>query len=162
MACLHPLAAVLTGADVDVEAAHNRFPNDFFLILGLLTLEFHAASAIRAALGKRNMDVLVDPRWNGPACVAAIPGSRFAPRRAGMGFRFSARKRRCLPLGGAQRRFQLLAQMLVFLLQPLDLSAQVFNALLRLLQNLFGDELDGLGWLFRFGLAARCCHSPLR
>src|SRR5215469_1667648 len=149
MASLHLAATILAVANLDVEAAHDGLPNDLFLILRLPPFQFQSAPTVWAALRKCNWNLLVDPWRDGATAVAAVARTRFAPRTFGIGFGFPARKRRCLPLGGSQRFFQLLAQALVFLLQPRVFPVQLLDLLLRPLQFLLRDEFDGLRSFFR-------------
>lgn len=160
MASLHLAATILAGADLDIEATHHGLPNDLFLILRLSPFEFHWAPTVRAAFRKRNWNLLVDPWRDWSTGVAAVARARFAPRAFGFGFGFPARERRCLPFGGSQRFFQLLAQALVFLLQPLVFPVQLLDLLLRPLQFLLRDEFDSLGSFFRLTSAGSYTHSP--
>jgi hypothetical protein len=68
---------------------------------------------------------------------------------------------RRLTLAGAQRRFQFSTQTLRFLLQTLDLFAQLFVFPLRPVQLPFRNELDAFRWLV-CGWPANWFHPTLR
>jgi hypothetical protein len=156
MTPLHPAMALLAAAQGDIEATHDRAPDNFSLELRLGGLIAHGASAIGAAFGQGNRDLLIDARGKGTARLPAVIPARLAPWPLGTALESSPRMRSRLALARPQRCFQFLAQPLNFLSQALNLFSQLLVLALRPVQVLLGNEFDGFRW--RVGLCAWSHH----
>jgi len=87
---LHPLGALLTSADGDVEAPHISPPYDLFLILRVHPLDRQWPAAVRALFGRGYLDLLIYVIGNRPVGVGAMRRPRLTPRTLGIRFRLPA------------------------------------------------------------------------
>ena len=140
MPALHPLGALLTATDGNVEAPHISAPHDLFLILRVHTLDCQRSAAVRALLGRGDLDLLVDVIGNGPVGMGTMGHPRLTPGTLGIRFRLPAGEGSSLPFRGTLRRFQILAQPLVLFLELLILFLEPLILFLKLLV-LFGEML---------------------
>src|SRR5271170_3786339 len=120
MPALHPLVALVTAADGNVEAPHPGARHDLFLILRFHALDRErppAAGALRRCV---DLDLFIYMIWDWPLMVDAMVLTGLAPWRFGMLLRRAARERRGLALGGSLCAFQFVAQPLILLPQALQ------------------------------------------
>ena len=119
VAALYPLTAPLTPADRNVEAPYLRATYNLFLVLRFHSLHRQRSAAFRTLCRSVHMDLLVYVVGDRSLIMAAMRSPGFAARRSGITLGLAARERSGLALGGALRRFQLLAQPFHLVFQPL-------------------------------------------
>ena len=130
---LHPLGALLTSADGNVEAPYISPPYDLFLILCLNALHRQRSAAVRALLGRGYLNLLVYVIGDRPVMVGAMRRPGLTPRTLGIRFWLPAREGSGLPLTGTLCSFQILAQPLVLFAQPLVVFFEPLQFLLPVL-----------------------------
>ena len=112
-------------ADLDVEAAHQRaHRGEVFLILRRRAGHFDRAAAVRTARRRRRRNGLVDPRRTRAAPLPAIARTGPPAGTAAATLWPFLGERRGLPASRAALGSQLLFQVLVLALQPLDPTLQ--------------------------------------
>ncbi len=129
MAALHPPPTLRAVADFDVEAAHHRtHRGKVLLVLRRRAGHFDRAAAVRTPRWRRCRQGLVDlrraraaPR---PAIARAAAAARTTARTTAATLRLVLGERCGLPASRAARGSQLLFQVLVLALQPLDPTLQ--------------------------------------
>ena len=179
MAALDTPPTLRAVADLDVEAAHQRaHRGEVFLILRRRAGHFDRAAAVRTARRRRRRDGLVDPRRTRAAPLPAIARTGPPAGMAAATLWPLLGERRGLPASRAALGSQLLFQVLVLALQPLDLTLQAAVLTMHALVArqfvtqsrdfpvlLLDDNVPRipLGWgLFQDGAyAAQQAHAPL-
>src|SRR6516162_6920859 len=116
---LYAFGALGTPTDGNVEPSYPRAPQDLFLVLHLHPLHRQRSTAVRALPGNRYLDLLIYMLRDGSAVVLAVGCPGLAPRAFGVTLALAAGKRSGLAPGGALGQFQVLAQLLIFFLDPL-------------------------------------------
>ena len=166
-------------ADLDVEAAHQRaHRGEVFLRLRRRAGHFDRAAAVRTARRRRRRNGLVDPRRTRAAPLPAIARTGPPAGTAAATLWPFLGERRGLPASRAALGSQLLFQVLVLALQPLDPTLQAVVLTMHALVArqfvtqsrdfpvlLLDDNVPRipLGWgLFQDGAyAAQQAHAPL-
>ena len=97
----------------DVEAPHISAPHDLFLILRVHALDRQRSAAVRALLGRVDLDLLIYVIGDRPVMVRAMRRPRLTPGTLGIRFWLPAGEGSGLPFSGTLRCFQILAQPLV-------------------------------------------------
>jgi hypothetical protein len=100
MPALHPLLAMLTAADGNVEAPHPGAPHDLFLVLRFHPLDREWPPAVGALRRSIDLDLFVYMIRDRPLMVGAMGLTGLAPRRLGIVLRLAARERSGLAFGG--------------------------------------------------------------
>jgi hypothetical protein len=81
---LHPLRALLTSADRNVEAPHIRPPHNLLLILRVHALDRQRSAAVRALRGRVDLDFLIHVIGDRPVRVGTMCRPRLAPGTLGI------------------------------------------------------------------------------
>ena len=125
MAALDPPPTLRAVADLDVEAAHQRaHRGEVFLILRRCAGHFDRAAAVRTPRRRRRRQGLVDMRRARPASLPAIARTRAPAGTTAATLRPLLGERCGLPASRPALGRQLLFQVLVLVLQPLDPALQ--------------------------------------
>jgi hypothetical protein len=109
---------------------------------------------------QRHADSFIDTRGNRAAGVLPIVPARLAAGALRVILGFAAGMRCRLALSGPLGCFQLLAQSLDFLVEPLNFPPLFFDLLLGSVQFLLGDELNWIRLPSLLPLACSESHPP--